>query len=187
MSEDPWRSCGVVAAATAPPAAAATTSRRSTSPTRATRRRAPNLDEAISKYEQATKLDPTNHRIWWKLALAYQKKEDWEKVATACSHAEEAAEKADGKKTHADYYFHQGYALEQLAEKGAGSWADAKAPFQTAIQLDPELRRRVRRARRGAPPPRRRGRGAPELDEGDRDEARPDPVLRRRSPTSTAG
>jgi len=95
-----------------------------------------NLDEAISKYEQAVKLDADNARIWWKLVLAYEKKEDWQKMATACSHAEEAAEKADGKKTHADYYFRQGYALEQLAEAG-GSWADAKAPFQTAIQLDP--------------------------------------------------
>jgi tetratricopeptide (TPR) repeat protein len=95
-----------------------------------------NLDEAISKYEQATKLDPDNARIWWKLALAYEKKEDWQKMASACTKAEEAAEKADKKKTHADYYFRHGYALEQLAEKGDGPWADAKTPFQTAIQLD---------------------------------------------------
>src|SRR6202453_1057038 len=59
-----------------------------------------NVDEAISKYEQATKLDPDNARIWWKLVLAYEKKEEWQKEATACAHAEEAAEKADGKKTH---------------------------------------------------------------------------------------
>jgi tetratricopeptide (TPR) repeat protein len=95
-----------------------------------------NIDEAISKYDQATKLDADNPRIWWKLALAYEKKEDWQKMATACSHAEEAAEKADGKKAHADYYFRQGYALEQLAESG-GSWADAKAPFVEAIAIDP--------------------------------------------------
>jgi tetratricopeptide (TPR) repeat protein len=96
-----------------------------------------NIDEAISKYEQATKLDPDNARIWWKLALAYEKKEDWQKMASACSKAEEAAERADKKKTHADYYFRHGYALEQLADKGQGSWADAKTPFETAIQLDP--------------------------------------------------
>jgi tetratricopeptide (TPR) repeat protein len=96
-----------------------------------------NMDEAISKYEQATKLDPDNTRIWWKLALAYEKREDWQKMASACAKAEEAAERADKKKTHADYYFRHGYALEQLAEKGQGSWADAKVPFQTAIQLDP--------------------------------------------------
>ena len=95
-----------------------------------------NLDEAVSKYEQATKLDPDNARIWWKLALAFEKKEDWQKMASAASKAEEAAERADKKKTHADYYFRHGYALEQLAEKGQGSWADAKAPFLTAIQLD---------------------------------------------------
>ena len=95
-----------------------------------------NIDEAISKYDQATKLDADNPRIWWKLVLAYEKKEDWQKMATACSHAEEAAEKADGKKLHADYYFRQGYALEQLAEAG-GSWADAKAPFTEAIAIDP--------------------------------------------------
>ena len=95
-----------------------------------------NVDGAISKYDQATKLDPDNPRIWWKLVLAYEKKEDWQKMATACTHAEEAAEKAEGKKTHADYYFRQGYALEKLAEAG-GNWNDAKAPFQQAIALDP--------------------------------------------------
>ncbi|MGH7270129.1 MAG: tetratricopeptide repeat protein [Polyangiaceae bacterium] len=95
-----------------------------------------NPDEAISKYVQATQLDADNPRIWWKLVLAYEKKEDWQKMATACAHAEEADEKAAGKKSHADYYFNQGYALEQLAE-ASGTWADAKAPFQTAVQLDP--------------------------------------------------
>jgi tetratricopeptide (TPR) repeat protein len=98
-----------------------------------------NIEEAISKYEQATKLDADNARIWWKLALAYEKKEDWQKMASACVGAEEAAERTEKKKAHADYYFRQGYALEQLAEKGAGPWADAKTPLQTAIQLDPNL------------------------------------------------
>jgi tetratricopeptide (TPR) repeat protein len=96
-----------------------------------------NVDEAISKYEQATKLDADNARIWWKLVLAYEKKEDWQKMASACVQAEEASERAEKKKTHADYYFRQGYALEQLAEAGKGSWADVKAPLQTAIQIDP--------------------------------------------------
>jgi tetratricopeptide (TPR) repeat protein len=96
-----------------------------------------NIEEAVSKYEQATKLDPDNARIWWKLALAYEKKEDWQKMANACVGAQQAAERSEKKKAHADYYFRQGYALEQLAEKGAGPWADARAPFETAIQLDP--------------------------------------------------
>src|SRR5579864_4816161 len=91
-----------------------------------------NIEEAISKYEQATKLDPDNARIWWKLALAYEKKEDWQKMASACVGAQESAARSEKKKAHADYYFRQGYALEQLAEKGAGPWADAKAPLETA-------------------------------------------------------
>jgi tetratricopeptide (TPR) repeat protein len=96
-----------------------------------------NVDEAISKYDQATRLDPDNARIWWKLALSYEKKEDWQKMAAACVSAQGAAERTEKKKAHAEYYFRQGYALEQLAEKGTGPWADAKAPFQTTVQLDP--------------------------------------------------
>ena len=46
------------------------------------------IDTAVSKYEQATNLDPTNHRILWKLALAYTKKEAWPQVATTCAKAE---------------------------------------------------------------------------------------------------
>jgi tetratricopeptide (TPR) repeat protein len=96
-----------------------------------------NVDEAISKYDQATRLDADNARIWWKLALAYEKKEDWQKMASACVSAQGAAERVEKKKAHAEYYFRQGYALEQLAEKGAGPWADAKAPFETTVQMDP--------------------------------------------------
>jgi len=93
--------------------------------------RTANIDEAISKYEQATNLDPTNHRILWKLATAYQKKEAWDKVASTCSRAEKIAPK------HANYYFLHGYALEQEAAKGPTGWAEAKGPLTTAIQLDP--------------------------------------------------
>ena len=109
-----------------------------------------NIDEAISKYEQATKLDPDNARIWWKLALAYEKKEDWQKMASACTKAEEAAEKADKKKTHADYYFRQGYALEQLAEKGAGQLGRREGAVPDGHPARPELRAGLRRARRGS-------------------------------------
>src|ERR1035438_4424504 len=64
-----------------------------------------NLDEAVSKYDQATKLDPDNTRIWWKLAIAYEKKEEWQKEASTLVKAEESAERAEKKKSHADYYF----------------------------------------------------------------------------------
>ncbi len=96
--------------------------------------KATNLDEAISKFEQATTLDPTNDRILWKLAIANQKKEDWAKVALACSKAEKLSP------THANYFFLHGYALRKLAEKGAGaSWADARAFLTQAIEKDRNL------------------------------------------------
>src|SRR5579883_2850818 len=61
-----------------------------------------NIDDAISKYDQASKLDPDNHRILWKLARAYKKKEDWPKVAATCTKAELADEKMNKKKTFAE-------------------------------------------------------------------------------------
>src|SRR3954449_987710 len=71
--------------------------------------KATDLDSAISKYEQAANLDPTNHRILWKLALAYTKKERWADVATTCSKAEKLAPK------HANYFFQHGLALSRQA------------------------------------------------------------------------
>ena len=90
-----------------------------------------NLDEAISKYEQATKLDPTNHRILWKLALAYAKKEAWDKVAQTCSLAEKQAP------DFANYWYMHGHALIEQAKKGSVSWSEAKEPLQTTISKDP--------------------------------------------------
>ena len=46
-----------------------------------------NVDNAIQKYEQAVQLDPANHRILWKLSAAYEKKEDWDKMASTLSRA----------------------------------------------------------------------------------------------------
>lgn len=95
--------------------------------------RGSDVDTAISKYEQAVQLDPTNYRIMWKLATAYQKKEDWDKTASTCAKAEALAP------THADYFFLHGYALEQQAIKGPTSWTEAKAPLENAQKLDPNL------------------------------------------------
>ncbi|MBX3212879.1 MAG: tetratricopeptide repeat protein [Labilithrix sp.] len=97
------------------------------------RERAGNLDGAISKYEQATNLDPTNHKILGKLANAYLKKEQWDKVATTCAKAEKIAP------THANYFFLHGLALARQAEKGPTGWGDAKAPLEEAIKLDPNI------------------------------------------------
>ena len=92
-----------------------------------------NIDGAISKYEQATNLDPTNHRILGKLANAYQKKEQWDKVASTCAKAEKIAPK------FANYFFLHGYALKQQAAKGPVGWGDAKGPLEEAIKLDPNI------------------------------------------------
>jgi tetratricopeptide (TPR) repeat protein len=89
-----------------------------------------NLDEAISKYEQATQLDPTNHRILWKLALAYSKKDAWDKVAQTCSLAEKQAP------DFANYWYMHGHALIEQAKKGSVSWTEAKEPLQTTISKD---------------------------------------------------
>lgn len=95
--------------------------------------RATNIDGAVSKYEQATNLDPTNHKILGKLAAAYQKKEQWDKVASTCAKAEKIAPK------FANYYFLHGYALAQEAQKGPVGWPDAKGPLEEALKLDPNI------------------------------------------------
>ncbi len=89
------------------------------------------LDGAISKYEQATNLDPTNYHILWKLAQAYTKKEAWDKVATTCAKAEKLAPK------HAYFQLTHGIALARQAVKGPTSWKDAQGPLEEAIKLDP--------------------------------------------------
>jgi tetratricopeptide (TPR) repeat protein len=89
------------------------------------------VEGAISKYEQATKLDPTNHAIFYKLALAYEKKEDWDKVASTLSRATQVAPK------FANYWFKRGYALEKQAQKKTVSYDEPKEPYQKCIENDP--------------------------------------------------
>ncbi len=89
------------------------------------------VDSAISKYEQATNLDPTSHRILWKLGLAYAKKEQWDKVATTMAKAEKL------EPNHANFSYLRGMALARQAVKGPTGWADAKAPLEESLRLDP--------------------------------------------------
>ncbi len=89
------------------------------------------LDGAISKYEQATKLDPNNHIIFYKLGIAYEKKEAWDKVASTMS----AATRLQPK--NATYWFKRGKALRMQAEKGPTSWDEAKEPLEKCIAADP--------------------------------------------------
>jgi tetratricopeptide (TPR) repeat protein len=92
-----------------------------------------NPDDAISKYEQARNLDPTNHRIAWKLAKVYKKKENWEKLNETLGPVTKLAP------DHADFFFMKGYALEQMAVKNPGTWSEAKEPLEQAIKLDPNF------------------------------------------------
>jgi len=88
------------------------------------------VDGAISKFEQAVQLDPTNHRILYKLAKAQQKKEAWDKVASTLARATQVAPK------FANYQYLRGYALEEQAAKKTTSWEEAKDPFKKCIEAD---------------------------------------------------
>lgn len=92
-----------------------------------------NVEGAINKYDQATKLDPNNHHIFYKLAQAYRKKEEWEKVASTLARATQLAPE------YANYWFERGYALEQQAIKGIVSWDEPKEPYQKCIEADPNF------------------------------------------------
>lgn len=92
-----------------------------------------NPDGAANKYDQATKLDPTNHRIFYKLAMAYKKKEEWDKVASTLSRTTQLAPK------FANYWFERGYALEQQAKKKTVSYEEAKEPYIKCIESDPNF------------------------------------------------
>jgi len=87
---------------------------------------------AIQKYEQAIQLDPTNHLILWKLSKAYEKKEDWDKMASTLSRAVSVAP------GFANYWERRGYALTKLAEGGnPDAWNEAKEPLKKCIEADP--------------------------------------------------
>jgi tetratricopeptide (TPR) repeat protein len=90
-----------------------------------------NPSEAVEKYEMATQLDPSNHRIFYKLAKAYKKKEEWAKVASTLARATDVAP------DNATYWWERGYALEQQAEKGEISWDEPKPAFTKCIETDP--------------------------------------------------
>lgn len=93
------------------------------------------VEGAIGKYEQAVQLDPTNHRIMYKLAMAYKKKEVWEKVASTLARATQVAPR------FANYWYERGYAMVQVAEKAKtrGAWEEAKEPLTKCIEADPNF------------------------------------------------
>lgn len=98
-------------------------------------RAASNIEGAVSKYEQALQLDPTNHRIRYKLAMMYKKKEKWPEVASQLA---KAVEKAP---TFANYYYERGLALANAADTKSpqANWSEAKGPLEEAISKDPNI------------------------------------------------
>jgi tetratricopeptide (TPR) repeat protein len=91
------------------------------------------VDGAISKYEQAVQLDPTNHRILFKLAMAQRKKEAWDKVASTLARATQVAP------TFANYWYERAYAITEQAAKKTLSWEEAKEPLKKCIERDPNF------------------------------------------------
>lgn len=95
-----------------------------------------NVEGAIQKYEQATKLDPSNHRITYKLSQAYERKEDWDKMASVLGSATQIAP------DFANYWFKRGYAFVKKAEtdnNNPDSYKEAIEPLKKCIEKDPNL------------------------------------------------
>lgn len=94
-----------------------------------------NVEGAIEKYEEATRLDPTNHLIFAKLANAYQKKEDWDKMASTMARAQAIAPE------FANYSYKRGLALTQKAAKdnNKDAYEEAKQPLQKCVEVDPNF------------------------------------------------
>jgi len=93
-----------------------------------------NVEGAIQKYEQAIDLDPTNHKILSKLANAYEKKEDWDKVAATLARAVSVAP------DFANYWAKRGHALIMLAEHGnPDAFKQAQEPLKKCIEKDPNF------------------------------------------------
>lgn len=91
-----------------------------------------NVEDAIQKYRRACELDPSNARILYKLVQAYEKKEDWERMASALA---TAVTLAPGE---ALYHFKRGVALVKLAEAGdPARYEEAKAPLRRCLELEP--------------------------------------------------
>lgn len=85
---------------------------------------------AVAQYEKAIALDPTNHRIVFKLAMAHRKMENWEAAAAALATATKLAP------TFANYWFERGYALEQQAKKKSVPWDEVRDAYSRCVEAD---------------------------------------------------
>jgi tetratricopeptide (TPR) repeat protein len=87
-----------------------------------------NVAGAIALLEHATQLDALNPRIFYKLARACARNEDWAKTATAAGTAAQLAP------DFASYHALQGLALVRQE-----AWPDAKTALENAVRIDPLL------------------------------------------------
>lgn len=89
---------------------------------------------ALAKYARATELYPQEHRIWWKLASANDRLEDWPHMLEALQHAVALAP------SFANYWYRIGYALVNQAQAGDRSaYQRARAPLEGCIARDPNI------------------------------------------------
>jgi tetratricopeptide (TPR) repeat protein len=93
---------------------------------------------ALSFYEEASSLAPTEHRILYKMANAQKalsttsrSSVDWTKTVSILRRAVELAP------GYANYWFTLGHSLENLAKRGGGPFEDAKQAYQKCVAIDP--------------------------------------------------
>jgi len=91
----------------------------------------------IKAYAQAAELDPDNHLILYKLAVAYQSQKDWQNVSNYCAKAEQGDAKQNKQATHADYFFLEGVAHQQLAKTKPEELELAEKRYRQTLELDP--------------------------------------------------
>jgi tetratricopeptide (TPR) repeat protein len=93
-----------------------------------------NVEGAIQKYEQSIDLDPTSHETLWRLAKAYEKKEDWDKMASTLARAVQVAP------DFATYWGARGHALVMEARAGnMDAYKQAQEPLKKCIEKDPNI------------------------------------------------
>jgi tetratricopeptide (TPR) repeat protein len=89
------------------------------------------VEGSIRSYEQAARLAPANHQILFRLARAYEKNQDWDKMASTMSSAVQLAPAV------AVYWYKRGYAL--LMQPRAGDLERAEEALKNCIEKDPSM------------------------------------------------
>jgi len=92
------------------------------------------VTRAIDSYTRAIRVYPKDHRLFWKLALALLRQEDWRRAEVALTRAVELGP------SFANYWFQLGNVLVMQAEEGdASAFERAKVPLKRCIEVDPNF------------------------------------------------